>query len=1747
MKCYTNEVINIIESQLNDNQINIMRIEGIDTPIIYKAICEHFRDNRKEIIFEAKLSREKHAQFLQEHEEKWKNSLEYMLNNNFIDTKGAMTRWRNEAAQKYSDNANKVVVLLMGTEMVQDTGGLADFYRIIPDDIINSLGKNYFKWFKHIFEKNSLKEEEYKAINTLYRAIFKNINVDLQNLSNFVDSLDDFTFPATQDLITYICETLSDNWKIPCIRTIKYIPKVRNLIDGKNSTKVIEEAYKFINRKEDYSTASKLNSVRTKLEKYVDSHDILVDRPFPEEVNIFESFDDFRAKLIDFLLGKNVAANRKLFMRIDFAIIHEILGIRIRGPKTTKMPAISGEPLEAFTEILLTSIREFIKEYGSCPNDVSIRIDEIRLSNCVDDEENKDSTDSIDAAFTNVCCFMGGLVNFINSIGITTPNGELIKLNYIYDYDPFVPANIENTKKIISLRATTNFNELCKIGITIIAKNDLIEEDKYSYKWKFSPQNSWKNSFSILNSFVNEQTITHNIPVFISCDNIGDYIACENEEEFNTKVEQIKLKNTFKDSMNTIKSQFSTETLGQFNTLLISFTDWAELLCERGLFNSFQNLDKFVEKYTYFIQGINDNYSMFSSLQKEHLHLFLNSFILSGNLKFVPTGEVTNALVPPHHPVMLEKIVAKMVFLKQGLIEMLLSIYSNSMDKKDIKAKLEKFMELSTVTSATDIIKSKTKYLMCQTVWGYFGVYFEDSNIGTIMSGGGYSGNIIDDDNEDKTAILKVSPESNIIRRNILDYIRVFPARSDGLNICFVASANIQHIVAGVHGVVKELDKRTSPSVINVRIISFDKRKNAAGYLRFWLDNYFGEESKVRVSTYLKYMSLESADTQSMDKILKNQDLCFVYNILTQLQISFRKVPQQETNYDESKFPMSFIPDTISQSQGKRSISISQFQFAASKAHTQLSHTIGNPNDEKGVYKVVRPVFIEDKQMSIVDKAHTYCKWIVCIDEAIDRYLLQSEKRKIIGFTTGEGCFGELNVTVSSREDILKDIKGRLKKRIVDIFRNWSNNRIDSSADFCVDITKDMDGSRILRALNPYDYEIHNYLAYVLTLQMLRLTENSSDYFVRNLINLDSHKHWFNNVLSEDENASRPDFLLIEIPNIARNSDATSKVKIRITVVECKMGMKNQSHIENAKEQLEHGIKVLFANWSPDNCSISKRYWFNQLYRAIIFSPLNLMDNDSKYSMVSEKILGILNGNFEVEWQGEVFAFWLDEEGDTLSEYSMNSNLYEAGLNLCGLNCHIGGQQFIQKMLVPNENRDDRFDYNDIAYEEDEDEDEDKDNSKPVIKVLPTTPTPNPTPAAPIIEPKPLEKPLLDTTPIAPPHESNIKPLQDVIPSQENTKKDIRQIRLLLGEDMKTGEKMYWEYGDKELSNRHLLINGNSGCGKTYCIQALLLELAVQGVSSVIFDYTDGFTTSKLDPLFVNVLNDRMVQRYVRRQKFPVSPFKKQDILLGDEYFPEEDVDIAIKISNIFASVYKFGDQQRSAIYSAVLSGVRAYGENMSFRHMADELEEIGNNYATTVLSKIRPFIDIDPFAKDEQFDWSEIRDSEGKVFVIQLTGYDRSIQLLLTEIILWDIWNYCVKNGDESKPFTIVLDEAQNISHGESSPSGKILTEGRKFGVSGWYATQFMKPQLSDDEIQRLQQAVQKLYFCPPDDGVMTVAKNIDINTQGSKDWAERLKKLKKGECVTCGSMNRKGIFNKYEPRIIKVTSLGDRLNGSE
>jgi DNA phosphorothioation-dependent restriction protein DptH len=216
----------------------------------------------------------------------------------------------------------------------------------------------------------------------------------------------------------------------------------------------------------------------------------------------------------------------------------------------------------------------------------------------------------------------------------------------------------------------------------------------------------------------------------------------------------------------------------------------------------------------------------------------------------------------------------------------------------------------------------------------------------------------------------------------------------------------------------------------------------------------------------------------------------------------------------------------------------------------------------------------------------------------------------------------------------------------------------------------------------------------------------------------------------------------------------------------------------------------------------------------------------------------------------------------------------------------------------------------------------------------------------------------------------------------------------------------------------------------------------------------------------------------------------------------------------------------------------------MSLSKLRELLEVDGSNYAKTALSQIRPLIDRNPFTHQVAMNWGDVLNDNGQVFIIQLTGYPRDVQLIITEFILWDLWNYAIRYGNKAHPIPVILDEAQNLDHTEKSPSARILTEGRKFGLSAWYATQFLKAQLATDELARLQNASEKVYFAQAEQETTYIAGLFANDSTDRKSWELKLASLKKGQCIVHGPILKdNGELSTSLTTVVNIIPLSDRL----
>lgn len=366
----------------------------------------------------------------------------------------------------------------------------------------------------------------------------------------------------------------------------------------------------------------------------------------------------------------------------------------------------------------------------------------------------------------------------------------------------------------------------------------------------------------------------------------------------------------------------------------------------------------------------------------------------------------------------------------------------------------------------------------------------------------------------------------------------------------------------------------------------------------------------------------------------------------------------------------------------------------------------------------------------------------------------------------------------------------------------------------------------------------------------------------------------------------------------------------------------------------------------------------------------------------------------------------------------------------------------------------------------------------------------------------------------------------------------VQEIRPLFGHLQSTEEPIYWEFGHSQLNNRHLIIGGRSGEGKTYFIQSMLLQLGEVGQSSVIIDYSASYTKSKLDKNFVEALGDRIHERIVYDDKLPINPFLRREFYTNHGFRVEKSYEVAGRVSAIFESVFSFGPQQVNALYTAIKEGIDKYQESFTMKKLMSELkelEDISSSTLASIVNKLQQLVDIDPFDYTEQFTFDDYYKKAGQISIIQFDGFDQdNIKKLMTELLLWEIWYYA-QRGNEEQPLPVVLDEAQNLSFKSGSPSDKILREGRKFGITAWFATQSFinfKPA----EMGALENATTSIYFHPIDSDFKGISEKLYLE----KRDLVLLHGLGKGECFVRGKfLLSTGELSKQTIKMIKVPPM--------
>lgn len=1054
--------------------------------------------------------------------------------------------------------------------------------------------------------------------------------------------------------------------------------------------------------------------------------------------------------------------------------------------------------------------------------------------------------------------------------------------------------------------------------------------------------------------------------------------------------------------------------------------------------------------------------------------------------------------------------------------------------------------------------------------------------------------------------MFKESSESKLLQRLMIDYLHLHPHAKDGLSIAIYRNKDIQPVIAAVHHYLRELadpksvhfvlkEDRERPYFVSLTILtSSGDDSDVSRWIEQWKERWEASESIKSHSHYrncrfaVAHRLVENKDQGLFKKlILQNfdADIAVFYDFIGAGSgvNRFEKVDGFDITSFYQKFPiLEKACCTIKNpaDQYKRARIISNRQFTLSSAHARLMHALRNEEPQTGTVVVGNGDY--QPWAPVIDALHSKTEWVVCIDPNIDELLIkkpvteQFEEREIIGFGSGVGPHGEDNFTISTQQFSLNDIKIRLTASVQELFAElgWSIDDCQKVTRGVLRVASEISGLSLVRATGANDNYIRDFMAYALVRKILKQEDS---ILCDTLISLDAYRHWFDLA----DNSSKPDLI-----RLRARLGKDERLHIDMHLIECKLGKRSEALLSKARSQINNGLKVLTPAFCPLGAERNEaeigapdqRYWWMQLHRLI--ASRTVIDKGQQMQVLTA-LERLAEGDYNISWDASVFAFWIDAHEDGVqhigswnppSQENLTAKIFSMGNSFImqiaddDRYTPTPWEEIEKSVSIASENVCDVLDDSvsligddddaDVATWEDEASNDEETNFSDQSKYE--------------------EEQLNGQTESEAFGDLKVLVVKDQIQKEQssneknngNAEKEIPpnigqiesvvetespgHLRILLGATIPGGKPIHWEFGHQGLENRHLLIFGKSGVGKTYAIQCLLNEMGRLRQNSLIVDYTDGFLPNHLEEVTNAVLRPK--QHIIQHKPLPINPFIPQTSDAGGIPIKENANAVAKRIASIFESVYKIGDQQYSVLHEVLMEGVELYGLNMSLDKMLklieDRIEDKRQKAnAQTLFSKIRPFILDNPFdeGKDD-LSWRTLfQDQDNLCHIFQLVGLDKLTRVIVTEFVLWNLYAYLQAYGNKNNPKVIVLDEVQNLDMRDGSPLSKYLVEGRKFGVSLILATQIMS-NMKKEERDRMFNAAHRLFFRPADTEIKSFATIAASTTRQSTDeWVRRLASLGKGECYSMGptwnEKTEKLLFNDHR---IKISSLEDRgFNG--
>lgn len=1743
----------------------------------------------------------------------------------WIDQEDRLTWYRNRTA--FEEGTEALVVVLVGLNHATDQGGLADFHRVDERRLIAGLKGSFLPWLERMADALGLGAggTELSRLDDLLQRLFELRPLRLSRLAAFLQPLiDRGDCYSLGELRGRVLEALPF-WGLPPL-----LPDADgNPPPQRDALKALETGDAFISHKTYKSKAAQKKDWE-RIQDTLDQ-DGFVPPPRADGTPEFADVEDYRACLDAFIHRADPAARERL-LRTDFMPLHRVLTKPKPGPgpdKAPKLKAFDGFSHQAVLEAVWEALLRFQSDVcGDEPlwqrlGDIQVTFELFHHDLTGDEADGIGAREQAEELLRGC---LGGLAELVSGMELRLPADAEEAKRPIEQWGRIV--NIGLALDIDSLNLTSvrgGARPYLQFRVQI-AEVDSTVPVEMPFRWYFDATQPERVSHECIRTV---QRLWHRqpdparvLPAFrVDTVNLTALFFAADAEEANRLAAQALGDLVLLDLTAGLPDALHRDLRHGINDLIASYRAWLDACATGGYYKAlFTELNPVLTALGKLSKRALDPALLGAAELGRRLY---KAFLLIDNTVEPNDGFLLAAVAWGLTPAVLELSQARARFLADGFPEAVAELAVNG--KQAGRVVFERLLDLARlhrpltalVTNAAGHLSTESRAFGLLHCLGEVPGTAKSLAVQTLLQ------EDESDDDEDVSDIVQACEEQPVVREVLELYTDLHPHARDGLRILAVNVRELASILSGVDAFLKELLKTgkgeaagddLAPFHCTVMVYSTAASPLAMeNRLTLWRDAVI-ERHRDKDRGLVLTVGHRFAPKDGVATLLAREALCydlaFLFHFLRSDmagRVDPALQPFAATDVGDGYFPIAEYPRPIKAGdRNRREMLLSNRQLRMQTQHSDLSARLSNASHDAEDYLVYGQVDF-GSWADLVQDLHQRAHWVACIDAFVDKRLLGQPReerggtapprRKIVGFRSGLGAYGELNLTLSTEQDTLEQLAARVAAMLNGLLPHQQPIGFDVIAERIVTDAEEVIGLASLQAVLGQGEKLREVIGFAAVRRLLQLPQGD----MTQLLPLDAHQHWF----QDADTKERADLLALTL-QVRPDQDPL----VDASVIECKVGIYNQVHQAEGLTQVCKTLRHLSLLFAPRGAgawrSFDRRYWWAQLHRAIASrAVVSLPDRD--WRQLDHALERLAAGHFEICWRGSLFTFWtnLPMPDPTATSLSPSEPVTHAGLlsppgfviaqvqlGYQGLSALFAEESPAPAIalegpaicLAPQERRrrlgpeevgaaTEDAGQSDGPPEDDDPADDtvesgaaDAKGGEP--KVAAETSSPGATcdePNEPAPEP---QQPLgtgADAQDLAfvggsqgsitgeggtrmafavSGGQTDRADRPTAVSSPERISFPVPE-RILIG-TKSNGEPVYWHFGHPALDNRHLLLFGTSGSGKTYGIQCLLAEMAAAGLRSLIVDYTDGFLPGQIEPRFKEVAQPR--NHFVRTERLPLSPFRRQMQVL-DPSVPviveESSFDVATRIESIFASVFTLGEQQSAALIRALQSGMDLEA-GFSLNGLLPRLREEGKP-AENLANKLEPLIQAQPFREGAESAWEAMLTSGVEyVHVLQLAGLAREIQKVVTEFVLWDLWDYAQSTGNKSRPIPIVLDEIQNLDHSSDSPIDKMLREGRKFGIALMLATQTTS-QFNREQQDRLFLAGHKLFFKPASTELDRFAQILSQSTTGvsKPEWAQRLSRLNKGQCWSLGKALRSDGTVREEAVLVSVTALAQRRFG--